>query len=91
VAVAPEPLRLFPVPQGDRDGDARSLDVVPVSSVAALQAVGEAATRLKTARCQLAETIARARASGLSWRAIGQAAGLPYQTLHNGWRRQAAQ
>ena len=58
--------------------------------MAALQAVGEAANGVKTARCQLAETIARARALGLSWRSIGRAAGLPYQTLHNGWRRQVA-
>ncbi len=89
MAAAPEPLRLFPIAQGDRDDDARSLDVVPVSSRAALEAVGEAATRAKTARSQLAEAIARARALGLSWRSIGRAAELPYQTLHHAWNRQA--
>jgi hypothetical protein len=47
-----------------------------------LRAVAEAATMVRNANRQLDAAIEAARAACLSWREIGIAAGIPYQTLH---------
>jgi hypothetical protein len=48
----------------------------------ALQRAAAWATLEAAARRELADAIAAAHAAGHSWRAIGSATGLPYQTLH---------
>jgi hypothetical protein len=47
-----------------------------------LQRVARAAAGVVIAGHVLNEAIAAARSDGCSWRAIGAATGLPYQTLH---------
>ena len=53
-----------------------------------LRAIGEAATMVTNADRQLAAAIQAARAAGRSWREIGIAAGVPYQTLHRRYRKE---
>jgi hypothetical protein len=43
---------------------------------------------VKNADRQLEATITAARADGCSWREIGIAAGVPYQTLHRRYRKE---
>jgi hypothetical protein len=47
-----------------------------------LSLVTEAARTLRTAHSHLLEAIATARAAGHSWRELGAASGVPYQSLH---------
>ncbi len=78
-----EALRLFddagPIGSSPDNG---TLDALKTS----LQQVAAAAESAARARARLAQAVAAARQTGASWRHIGLAAGVPYQTLH----RQAA-
>ena len=47
-----------------------------------LQQVAAAAEAAARAQARLAQAVAAARRAGDSWRHIGAAAGVPYQTLH---------
>jgi hypothetical protein len=53
-----------------------------------LQVVVDAATMVEQADRQLDAAISAARADGCSWREIGIAAGVPYQTLHRRYRKE---
>jgi DNA-directed RNA polymerase specialized sigma24 family protein len=52
-----------------------------------LQVVAEEATMVMDARRRLEAAIEAARFAGRSWRQIGIAAGVPYQTLHRRHRQ----
>lgn len=79
MAAAPELLRLF---------DAHGLD--PSSQVErgsksaekSLRRVAEAARLVAKAQAGFVRAVTTARSAGCSWRRIGSAAGLPYQSLH---------
>jgi hypothetical protein len=74
-----EALRLFenagPI---DSSPDNGTLDALKTS----LQQVAAAAEAAARARARLAQAVAAARQASASWRHIGVAAGVPYQTLH---------
>jgi hypothetical protein len=53
-----------------------------------LHAVAEAATMVGNADRHLDAAIEAARAAGRSWREIGIASGVPYQTLHRRHRKE---
>ena len=59
-----------------------------VSASDRLHGVTAAATMVATADHQLDAAIAAARADGCTWREIGIAAGVPYQTLHRRYRKE---
>jgi helix-turn-helix, Psq domain len=52
-----------------------------------LQVVAEGATMVVNAHDRLEAAIEAARRAGVSWRQIGIAAGVPYQTLHRRHRQ----
>jgi hypothetical protein len=52
-----------------------------------LQLVAEEATMVMNANDRLEAAIEAARRAGVSWRQIGIAAGVPYQTLHRRHRQ----
>jgi len=53
-----------------------------------LRAVVDAATMVENADRQFEAAITAAKADGCSWREIGIAAGVPYQTLHRRYRKE---
>lgn len=77
MARAPEPLRLF-----DPPGDEPRAGAEVGSAEGSLDAVAEAARLVVKAQARFAAAVSAARAAGCSWRRIGTAAGVPYQSLH---------
>jgi hypothetical protein len=59
------------------------------TGVEALGRIAEAATLVCDAQRELDEAIEIARALGHTWRTIGVASGIPFQTLHRRHRHQA--
>ncbi len=55
-----------------------------------LRAVADAADEVAAARLQLDVAIEAARVAGCSWRQIGTAAGVAYQSLHRRHRKRGA-
>ena len=79
MAEAPEPLQLFAtggggVPQTEAANEA--------SAQASLQRVRRTSRLATPAQERFAVAVQSARGGGCSWREIGSAAGIPYQTLH---------
>jgi hypothetical protein len=79
MATAPDPLRLF-------DSLALGLDGA-ASPKEPLQRVREAARLVAKAHARLLRVVMTARRAGCSWRHIGTAAGIPYQSLHRKFSR----
>lgn len=61
----------------------------PLHESQALRDTFAAAILVEEARRALSDAIAAARSAGYSWRAIGAASGIPYQTLHRNRRSPA--
>jgi hypothetical protein len=53
-----------------------------------LRVIADAATMVRNADLRLDAAIQAARVAGCSWREIGIAAGVPYQTLHRRHRKE---
>jgi hypothetical protein len=79
MATAPDPLPLF-------DSLALGLDGAS-SPEEPLQRVNEAARLVVKAQARLLRAVMTARSAGCSWRRIGTAAGVPYQSLHRKFSR----
>jgi hypothetical protein len=84
VAAAPEPLQLFGAnfecaPQADASGH------MPAS----LQTVRRAARLVLQAQDRFLNAVLTARRDGCTWRQIGTAMGVPYQSLHRRFAEQA--
>jgi hypothetical protein len=84
VAAAPEPLQLFGTnfrcaPRADASGD------MPAS----LQTVRRAGRLVLQAQERFLNAVLTARRDGCTWRQIGTAAGVPYQSLHRRFAEQA--
>jgi hypothetical protein len=82
MAAAPEPLRLFET--ATRDGREESRPETAQAGLlgGSLQAVAEAGRLVTRAQARFATAVISARRAGSSWRLIGTAAGVPYQSLH---------
>jgi len=52
-----------------------------------LHTIADSSTMMKKAREQFDAAVEAARVAGLSWRQIGIAASVPYQTLHRQFRQ----
>lgn len=82
MAAAPEPLRLFAVVPEQRDKHSHPETAVPVFSEVSLHTVSEAGRLVARAQAHFVAAVITARSAGCSWRLIGTAAGVPYQSLH---------
>jgi hypothetical protein len=85
MTAVPEPLPLFDgQPYFERKSHFETFRHAPDD---ALEAVVQCASRLKGAQARFDDAVTAARRAGYSWRRIGTAAGVPFQSLH---RRSAA-
>jgi len=88
VAASPEPLRLFD------DHRLEPLSQVETGSKLSaeelLHRVAEAARLVAKAQAGFVRAVTTARGAGCSWRRIGSATGLPYQTLHRAFTKPPA-
>jgi len=85
MTAAPEPLRLF---EGQPYSERKShFETDRHAADDALEAVVLSAGRLKGAQARFDDAVTAAHRAGYSWRRIGAATGVPFQSLH---RRSAA-
>ena len=84
-----EPLRLFEEVGDGTEATSNVETTAPLPLLQSLRAASEAARVLAEAQVRLSAAVSNARAAGLSWRRIGTATGVPYQTLHRRFFEQA--
>jgi hypothetical protein len=82
MTAAPEPLRLFDDDRGEVDRKSHVETGCPRRSDDALRAVARDAKLLTEAQRRLDCAVEAARADGCSWRRIGTASGVRFQTFH---------
>ncbi len=82
MAAAPEPLRLFDGDVQPRRRLSRDETAENTPAEESLPAVTEAAKLVGKAQACFIVAVTTARSAGCSWRQIGAAAGVPYQSLH---------
>ena len=85
MAAAPEPLRLFAT---ESEGACRVSATAPYVQ-ASLQRVRRAGRLVAQAQEGFASAVLTARGAACSWRQIGTAAGVPYQSLHRRFAQEA--
>lgn len=74
-------LRLFDLDDSSGDG-VRSDQPVHIGDATVTRSIAAAARQLRLAQSRFGAAIDAGRRAGLSWRQIGAAAGVPFQTLH---------
>ena len=82
MVAAPEPLRLFNTGETNGPGPSQIMTRHHVPVQEALRQVNEAAKLIVEAQARLAAAVTAAHDAGCTWRRIGIASGVPYQTLH---------
>jgi hypothetical protein len=82
MATAPEPLRLFEAAPEGREEHSHVEAGRPALFEGPLQGVAEAGRLVARAQARFVAAVVAARRAGCSWRLIGTAAGVPYQSLH---------
>lgn len=88
MAAAPEPLRLFGVTE---EAEAVALAAAAHRRLGegSLQRLHQAGRLVAQAQARFASAVIAAHKAGCSWRRIGAAAGVPYQSLHRRLAEQA--
>jgi hypothetical protein len=82
MATAPEALRLFEAAAEGQEEHSHVEAGRPALFEGPLQAVAEAGRLVGRAQARFGAAVIAARRAGCSWRLIGTAAGVPYQSLH---------